>query len=1017
MVPLAVTAGISLFIVLDKQQDLTQQRSLEATRLAATAIELELQRSTDVAKALALSPMLAEQQLARFRELIERVMPLMPGWVGLTLSDASENEVLTVGTAGNLQGVDHKSFLATQATETPLVGSLDTSPTGVKVIPLRIPVLQNGRLRFILTIAINPDTFTSVLQTRKLPEGWVTSVFDQQGIRVARSQDAKATVGLPAAPSAKILLQDPSPEGIGRTLSVEGLDVYTAFSRLADTGWVVATGIPTKSVRDEALKSLALYGGGLLVSLMAAIVAALYFTRRIRRPIEQLHEASRAIGTRQLPPIVHGDIIEINELGKALQEAAQARETIESHNDELLRRLQISQATLAQQVTDLETKQALNYRLLELETQEQQLLAILDALCTIHGANQGIVSLSTGEQPLRICVSKGLSTVAVAQLQGVSPGEGACGAAVSDRRRVIIEDTETDPRFLKYRALSRQEGFRAVHSTPLCSNRHGVLGVLTVQLPTPRPPTEREVRFADQCAWLATLFIERAIARAEAARIADANAHLQEALNSSVVPYMMFASVQPHDANTNLQLTFANPAASEWFGFETGVSLAALPEGRMGSAFSQTLQGLCLKVLEEGTETALEIQVDALLPPRWLHIVAGPYRQGVSLWFVDVSAAKALEVTLREADARKDRYLAVLAHELRTPLAPIRQAAAILASTNTDDRQKARSLAVIDRQAAHMGHLLNDLLDVSRIAFGKISLHKEQVSLNSAVARAAEEMAASVADKAQKLTLDLCPEDTLVEADPTRLEQILTNLLQNASKYTAVGGDVRVTTLICPSGAEVLIEDTGIGIDTAHLCSIFDLFSEVEPNKGQTSDGLGIGLYLSRELARLQGGDIWAHSEGLGKGSRFTIQLPTAELSVAPMPALTVNDRGRESRRVLVADDQVDIASTLTELLELEGHQVRTAANGLEALSMAEQKLPQVALLDIGMPGLTGYEVASAIRALPAGDQAVLIAFSGWGQIQDVQKALDAGFDFHMTKPADLDELLRLVAQGTRATP
>lgn len=880
----------------------------------------------------------------------------------------------------------------------------------MRIIPIQVVAELEGQAKYLLTIGIKPEAFTSLLQTRKLPPGWVTSLFDANSTRIARTKDAVTSIGLPAQPSLVALLQDASAEGTGLTFSVEGDEVYTAFVRLNETGWVVATGIPTQTLRDEAIRSLALYGTSLLLSLLVAVLAALFLTRRIRQPIEALGRASQAIARRELPELPESDIVEINVLGASLYSAAQARADIERENDQLLIRLEHSQSELAQQVEDLEAMQALNQRLLSLDDRDDQLEEILKTLCVIHRSQQGLVSLGASGSPLEVVVSTGLSKASLELIGSVQPGEGACGAAVSSQSRIIIADTEIDPRFERFRHMARNEGFRAVHSTPVTSNRFGILGALTVQMAVPGAPSEREMRFADLCASKAALLIERSMLKDKALAISATNARLQNALNSSAVPFVMLLPVRTECGRVeDFWIEYVNTAAATWFGFSSSALLTEVFASTNGLALTKRLLDTCIAVYADQAETSIEIEATSFGQPRWLNVVAGLYEGGVTLWLADVTAPKQLQASLLEADARKDRFLAVLAHELRTPLAPIRQAAALLKADLASQTQKDRGLAIIDRQVSHMGHLLNDLLDVSRMTFGKITLRKETISLNASVSRALETVGALIAHKQQHVSVALGSEEILVEADPTRLDQVFTNLLENAVKYTPDHGRIELFTVFEPGMAEVVIQDTGLGIHPKHLDTIFELFSEVKASEGKPSDGLGIGLSLSRDLVRLHGGEIRASSAGLGQGSRFVVALPWDGQCVELQSEPSAKSEGPSGRRILVADDQVDIASTMAELLELEGHQITIAYDGIEALIAAEKGLPEVALLDIGMPGLTGHQVATAIRALPGGKDVLMIALSGWGQQEDKDASYRAGFDQHFTKPVDLDQLFSAV--------
>ncbi|HEY2414576.1 MAG TPA: ATP-binding protein [Pirellulaceae bacterium] len=361
------------------------------------------------------------------------------------------------------------------------------------------------------------------------------------------------------------------------------------------------------------------------------------------------------------------------------------------------------------------------------------------------------------------------------------------------------------------------------------------------------------------------------------------------------------------------------------------------------------------------------------------------------------------------ADQRKDEFLAVLAHELRNPLAPIASALDILKQPEVDPAVAAKAIEVADRQVRHMTRLVDDLLDVSRIMRGKIELRKERVDLKSVVARAVETVQPLIDRERHALTIEL-PEDAVwIEADLVRLAQAVANLLSNAAKYTEAGGHIHLSALVENRQLVINVRDSGIGIDPATLPKLFEMFMQAAPGSSRSRGGLGIGLTLVKNLVELHGGEIGAHSDGLGKGSEFMIRMPHAELpaeipSAAPAPA----GKGPR-RRILVVDDNVDAAQSLAMLLRLRGHDVQTAFGGPQALEAAKNDVPELVFLDIGMPVMDGYEVARGLRA-QFGSEVTIVALTGWGTEQDRQRSRQAGFDHHMTKPVDLAALEEVLA-------
>lgn len=379
----------------------------------------------------------------------------------------------------------------------------------------------------------------------------------------------------------------------------------------------------------------------------------------------------------------------------------------------------------------------------------------------------------------------------------------------------------------------------------------------------------------------------------------------------------------------------------------------------------------------------------------------------------DANRAEEAERRLREADRRKNEFLATLSHELRNPLAPIRNALELLRRADGDAAVIAEAQNVMGRQLDQIVRLVDDLLDVSRITQGKVRVRKERVDL-AAVLRSAVEAARPLVEKqALELTVSLPPEPVYLDADATRLSQVIANLLHNATKYTEKGGHVWLTAERQGGEAVITVRDTGIGIAAEHLPHLFEMFSQVTPALERSQGGLGIGLSLVRGLVELHGGTSEARSAGSGKGSEFIIRLPLSGESLpyaVAKAAAADKAAGGRKHRILVVDDNRDSADSLAKMLRMTGHETLTAYDGLEAVQTAAAYRPEVVLLDIGLPKMNGYEAARHIREQPWGRGMALIALTGWGQEEDKRRALDAGFDHHFTKPVEPAALERLLA-------
>jgi len=390
------------------------------------------------------------------------------------------------------------------------------------------------------------------------------------------------------------------------------------------------------------------------------------------------------------------------------------------------------------------------------------------------------------------------------------------------------------------------------------------------------------------------------------------------------------------------------------------------------------------------------------------------------------------EQALKEADRHKDEFLAMLAHELRNPLAPIHNAVELMRMKPLGDPQLHWARDVIARQLMSLTRLVDDLLGVSRITRGKINLTRQVIELEGLISRAVETVHPLFDEHEHQLTLELPEPGVKVFGDATRLTQAIANVLGNAAKYTDKGGQISLAAEVRGRDVEIRVRDNGIGIREDLLPHVFELFTQLERNDGRALGGLGIGLALVQRLVQMHGGDVTAASEGLGKGSVFAIRLPVLgeeqEASAAragmhpnTLPSgtdvasvvtpLVAAGTQRMTRRILIADDNNDALESLATLLQLSGHEVYTATNGGTALQSAERHLPEVALLDIGMPMLDGYEVAKRIRAQPWGQRITLVALTGWGQDSDRRRSREAGFDSHLVKPLDLETLTDLLAR------
>lgn len=707
-VPLAIMSGVSLFALLHQQRQEAERAGIELARALATAVDAELQRSISVLQTLANATSLDQHDIERFYELTRRVLQSNPSWLTVILADPHGRQLSNARLRyGEVLPpiVERESYERVLRTNEPAVGHLARGPGTQLAVPVRVPVLRGGELRYVLTAAVKPDDFVDIINRQRVPGDWVVSVFDANSMRVARSRQHREYLGGAPAPSLVELMRQGGDEGGGVTQVLEGESVYATYSRSHETHWTVAIGIPRPYFGLAALRSLIVYGGGLLISIALAILAALIVGRGIARPTAELSAAARALGRRERLELPHTAIAEIRQVAVSLEVAADERARGEAEREQLLER-------------------------------EQQARAIAEA-----------------------------------------------------------------------------------------------------------------------------------------------------------------------------------------------------------------------------------------------------------------------------ANRSKDEFLAMLGHELRNPLGAIANAAQLLGAADEQTRTHARG--VISRQVQHLARMTDDLLDAARAMTGKIVLQRQPLDLAEAAARVLSTWRASGRTGQRRIVQALEP--AWVDADPTRIEQIIGNLLGNALKFTPDGGSITVSVAREAGEALLRVADTGIGMAPELAARVFEPFVQGERLLDRSQGGLGIGLTLVRRLAELHGGSAAADSQGEGRGSVFSVRLPALE------PPAATRGRALESRRVpardvLVVEDNDDARETLKRMLELAGHRVRVAVDGLAALDAVQSAVPDVALIDIGLPQMDGYELARRIRAEGHAKRPLLIAITGYGLPEDRNRSREAGFDMHLVKPVDSSTLAEVLA-------
>jgi signal transduction histidine kinase/CheY-like chemotaxis protein len=757
-------------------------------------------------------------------------------------------------------------------TSKPVIGTLRRGVKGTYRLPVRVPVLDRGSLRYVLTAVVDPAAFVELLDRQRLPDDWVASIFDAAGRRVARSRRQEEFLGQEASPSLKELMQRGLREGTGTTYALEGDRVYTAYTRSAVADWTVALGIPP-AVVEGGLRSLMVYGGGILVSIALGIVAAVLVGRRIVGSMSALRTTAAALGRRERLESPATDIYEIREVGDALVAAGAERDRAEAEREELLAREREARAAAEALAAGARTINTLDL--------DAALQNITESACTLLQAHVATVFRLDPESGGLVLIAGGGARGTTLSRDAVVPrGTGLVGLAVDSRQAVVSANLLEDPRVVYPPDMrGRVEGGE---------HRVGLAVPLMV------------------------------------------HGRITGALFIGGLPGRVFSA-----DDVRLASTFADQAAS-------AIANAEL--------FRETQQ----------------------------------------------------------ANRAKDEFLAMLGHELRNPLNAIGSAASLLSPDNGRAEAAERARGVINRQVQHLARLVDDLLDVSRVTSGKVLLVREPTDLAELAASTIANWRASGRFARHQVSLEASR--VWVDADPTRLDQVLGNLLANALKYTRVGDVITVRVRPEDDSALLEVEDTGAGIPPELLGKVFDLFVQGEPTLDRSQGGLGIGLTLARSLVEMHGGTIEARSAGSGRGATFTMRLPRIPEPARRVAFAATPSAAQAPRRILIIEDNGDARDMLRAQLERDGHEVHAASDGPAGVEMAAAARPDVVLIDVGLPGFNGYEVARRIRAMAWGKSMRLVALTGYGQADDRRNALEAGCDLHVTKPVKPERLAEILS-------
>lgn len=637
---------------------------------------------------------------------------------------------------------------------------------------------------------------------------------------------------------------------------------------------------------------------------------------------------------------------------------------------------------------------------------------VLDAALEITGADMGTLQLLE-DGVLRIVAQKGFNAVFLNFFEGVQGGDqAACGEAMRRGERVIVEDVTDSPIFQGSKALETvlTAGVRAVQSTPIVARSGALIGMFSTHFQRPHRPDQRELRLLDFLSQHAAHSIEREQVRDALATKERQLATITENVGSPITM-----------CNRNLRYVFANEAYARLIGRPVGEILGQPIADVLGAEAFETIRPSVQRVL--GGER-VEYETPIVYPgtgKRYMHAVYVPdidVDGTVRGWFAglaDITERKRVEeelrraeAELREANRHKDEFIAVLGHELRNPLSVIRNSVEIL-RTPALDSQSPATLDMLERQVSHMVRLVDDLLDMNRVSRGNIEFRSDRINLADVVNRAVENSGAMIENMAHRLTVTMPTQPVYLAADSERLMQAVANLLSNACKFMDRGGRIDVSLASDTRWAVIRVRDHGIGIASADTRRIFEMFAQVDKSM-QHGNGLGIGLTLVKAIVEQHGGTVEARSDGAGRGSEFIVRLPISAADLDESANAMSDAELVIQREILIIDDNRDSAQTLSELLQAYGHKTHIAHDGIEGLEAAQRLRPEVVLLDIGLPTISGYDACRGIRGQPWGEKMVLVALTGCGQARDVLSARQAGFDHHLVKPVNYQTLQTILA-------
>jgi two-component system CheB/CheR fusion protein len=956
-----VVVCLGVALLFQKMRDDQLQGLLATARALSVALDRSFEKGIGTLTALAASRHLESSDLKTFYEESRRVLAGHEDAEAIVLVDPWGQQIINTGVAFGETLPRGGGMLARRVAHTraAAVSDLLTGPISKKsIVVIGVPVISGGAVKYVLTMALSSAFLQRLLELQSLSPDYLCTVVDANKVIVARSRDIDDYLGKPASASlSRNSTASLESRWIGEPQDFE--PVYAAHRRSEFSGWTVALGTPVSKIHRPLWFFLAAIVTGIVFFILLAAGLATIFGRRIVSSVMALADGAKALGSGVIPRLPASPVAELDQVRRELESAAAKRTAMETalrHSEERLRTI------------------------IETEPECVKLVAPDGTILEMNAAGLKMIEADS----LNAVEGKNI-------LDFVAP---ECRADFSELSRQVLDGNSGRLEF-EINGLKGKRRWMETHAAPLRDGSRKVYALLAVS----RDITERK-------------------------RIEDALRGSEERLKMALSASRM--GVWEWDIESTG--VFWSPECYDLVGQEisggTFESFTKLlhPEDAAG------LMEQAHQAIENKTTFSAEFRIvrqDSEV--RWIsNLGRAEYDyEGRPLRMIgtvqDITERKRLlaeieehAAELAEADRRKDEFLAILAHELRNPLAPVTNAVEILRMNGLPQPDSRRAIALIDEQMQHMTRLIDDLLDVSRFTRGTLELRKEELELSQVLRSAVEKNRQFINESGVELIVALPSRPVNLNADRVRLTQVLSNLLSNAAKYTERGGSITLRAEREGNEVAMSVRDTGIGIPPDKLDHIFEIFAQLDVSLERTRGGLGLGLTLVKRLVELHGGKVEAKSEGVGKGSEFTVRLPVlAESSTKDLRGGQARPRARQNSgepfKVLVVDDNRAAAEMLGTLFRLKGHPVQLAHDGEEALGAAEQFLPQVVLLDLGMPKLNGYDACRCMRERPWGEGIIIIALTGWGREEDRARTSEAGFDHHLVKPFRPLELLKVI--------